>query len=190
MFPDVTGELLLGQIWHFSEGNVTMETKKTCWFLVITVETPKQKLRNSPDYVAMATQGDIELWSGKEPDESVGVGDGLVVGVGLDVRDIPSLRDEGFCGWVPLFNMAGSNSGWRRACLLRWSLRIKRLSQIGQQNLFSPKTAISIFVLFCFVTVICFVIVIFFQSFMMNYKIHPLLKLTFYVSLPTEDTTW
>lgn len=27
---------------------------------------------------------------------------------------------------------------WRRACLVRWSLRMKRLSQTGQTNFFSP----------------------------------------------------
>ena len=42
---------------------------------------------------------------------------------------------------VRLFNMSGWNSGCRRACLLRWSLLINRLSQIGHTNFFSPENA-------------------------------------------------
>lgn len=34
--------------------------------------------------------------------------------------------------------MEGWKPGWRRACLLRWSLRMKRLSQSGQRKRFSP----------------------------------------------------
>lgn len=33
---------------------------------------------------------------------------------------------------------SGRKPGWRRACLVRWSLRMKRLSQMGQLNFFSP----------------------------------------------------
>lgn len=34
--------------------------------------------------------------------------------------------------------MLGWNSVWRRACLVRWSLRMKRFSHRGQRNCFSP----------------------------------------------------
>lgn len=34
--------------------------------------------------------------------------------------------------------MLGWNSVWRRACLVRWSLRMKRFSQRGHRNCFSP----------------------------------------------------
>ena len=39
---------------------------------------------------------------------------------------------------LDLCSTEGSNSGCRRACLLRWSLLINLLSQYGQQNRFSP----------------------------------------------------
>ena len=70
---------------------------------------------------------------------SIGVGLRLDVGVGegLDACDRPSLRDAGFLV-AACFNMDVSYSGCRLACLLRWSDRIKRLSQMGQQNRFSP----------------------------------------------------
>lgn len=34
--------------------------------------------------------------------------------------------------------MLGWNSVWRRACFVRWSLRMNRFSQRGQRNCFSP----------------------------------------------------
>ena len=34
--------------------------------------------------------------------------------------------------------MLGWNSVWRRACFVRWSLRMKRFSQRGHRNCFSP----------------------------------------------------
>lgn len=34
--------------------------------------------------------------------------------------------------------MDGWKSGWRRACLIRWSLRMKRLAQSGHWKRFSP----------------------------------------------------
>lgn len=37
-----------------------------------------------------------------------------------------------------LLIMLGWNSVWRRACLVRWSLRMKRFSHSGQRNCFSP----------------------------------------------------
>lgn len=65
---------------------------------------------------------------------SVGTGDGL------DVCDWPSLSDDGLrlAERGVLDSIAGSKSGWRRACLLRWSLRMKRLSHSGHTKRFSP----------------------------------------------------
>lgn len=57
---------------------------------------------------------------------------------GLDRSDIPSLLIS-ILGWGRFLSIPGSNSGWRRACLFKWSLRIKRFSQIGHENFFSPK---------------------------------------------------
>ena len=70
--------------------------------------------------------------------DSVGTGDGL------ETCETPSLAsDDGFrC--CPLLSMSGSNSGCRRACLFRWSLRMKRFMQIGQTNLFSPENEITL----------------------------------------------
>lgn len=51
---------------------------------------------------------------------------------------MPSLKDAGFRTTEARFSMEESNSGCRLACLLRWSDRMNRLSQMGQQNRFSP----------------------------------------------------
>lgn len=73
---------------------------------------------------------------GEKP-EDVTVGTGEVLPVTLDVAELPSLREACLLRDIFLI-MPGSNSGWRRACLFRWSERMKRFSQIGQTNLFSP----------------------------------------------------
>ena len=63
---------------------------------------------------------------------------------GLEISDIPSLP-RSYCGDSDLgffFNKSGSElySGCRRACLLRWSLRINRFSHQGHTKFFSPET--------------------------------------------------
>lgn len=47
---------------------------------------------------------------------------------GSEAEDAPLLRP----------NMDGLKSGWRRACLIRWSLRMKRLLHSGHWKRFSP----------------------------------------------------
>lgn len=71
-----------------------------------------------------------------EKEESVGTGEGLWEGL-REEWEVLSLMEAALRVRVVRI-MLGTNSGCRRACLLRWSLRMKRLSHSGHANLFSP----------------------------------------------------
>lgn len=50
----------------------------------------------------------------------------------------PCLHKEPELDFLDRLIMLGWNSVWRRACFVRWSLRMKRFSQRGHRNCFSP----------------------------------------------------
>lgn len=65
-----------------------------------------------------------------------GLGTGL--GAGLPAR-LQGSESLGEVLRVPgRRSSSGRKPGWRRACLVRWSLRVKRLEQSGQGKRFSP----------------------------------------------------
>lgn len=75
-------------------------------------------------------------WTGPYRPAGAGLGTGL--GAGLPAR----LQGSESLGEVLRApgrrSSSGRKPGWRRACLVRWSLRVKRLEQSGQGKRFSP----------------------------------------------------
>lgn len=75
-------------------------------------------------------------WTGPYRPVGAGLGEGL--GAGLPAR----LQGSESLGEVLRApgrrSSSGRKPGWRRACLVRWSLRVKRLEQSGQGKRFSP----------------------------------------------------
>lgn len=65
-----------------------------------------------------------------------GLGTGLGAGLPARLQGSESLGEVLRVPWRR--RSSGRKPGWRRACLVRWSLRVKRLEQSGQGKRFSP----------------------------------------------------
>lgn len=75
-------------------------------------------------------------WTGLYRPTGAGLGTGLGAGLPARLQGSESLGEVLRVPWRR--RSSGRKPGWRRACLVRWSLRVKRLEQSGQGKRFSP----------------------------------------------------